>query len=98
MKVGFRLVKAPLQRLSSVVALLSTISVKGKTTVPIEIRQVIGVVPGSRLIWQVLASGRLSVRVKKMTAAELVRCNGTFAHTALQPNRRVAAAPVGGKS
>lgn len=42
----------------------STITAKGQTTVPAEIRQAIGGVPGTRLVWHVLADGRLSVRVK----------------------------------
>ncbi|KLR57836.1 AbrB family transcriptional regulator [Diaphorobacter sp. J5-51] len=49
----------------------STITAKGQTTVPAEIRQAIGGVPGTRLVWHVLAGGRLSVRVKNKTAADV---------------------------
>ncbi|HQS64715.1 MULTISPECIES: AbrB family transcriptional regulator [unclassified Acidovorax] len=49
----------------------STISARGQTTVPIKIRLAIGGVPGTRLVWHVLASGRLAVRVKNKTAADV---------------------------
>ena len=49
----------------------STISAKGQMTVPVEIRQAIGGAPGTRLIWQVLSSGRLAVRVKNKAAADM---------------------------
>lgn len=49
----------------------STITAKGQTTVPAEIRQAIGGVPGTRLVWHVLSGGRLSVRVKNKSAAEV---------------------------
>lgn len=49
----------------------STITAKWRTTVPVEIRQAIGGVPGTRLVWHVLAGGRLSVRVKNKTAADV---------------------------
>lgn len=42
----------------------STITAKGQTTVPADIRQSIGGAPGTRLVWHVLADGRLFVRVK----------------------------------
>jgi bifunctional DNA-binding transcriptional regulator/antitoxin component of YhaV-PrlF toxin-antitoxin module len=49
----------------------STITAKGQTTVPADIRQTIGGVPGTRLVWHVLADGRLFVRVKNKTAADV---------------------------
>jgi antitoxin PrlF len=49
----------------------STITAKGQTTVPADIRQSIGGVPGTRLVWHVLADGRLFVRVKNKTAADV---------------------------
>jgi len=49
----------------------STISAKGKTTVPAEIRRAIGGVPGTRLVWRVLPVGRLSVRVKNKSAVDV---------------------------
>ena len=42
----------------------STITAKGQTTVPADIRQSIGGAPGTRLVWHALADGRLFVRVK----------------------------------
>lgn len=49
----------------------STITAKGQTTVPAEIRKAIGGIPGTRLVWHMLAGGRLFVRVKNKTAADL---------------------------
>lgn len=49
----------------------STITAKGQTTVPADIRQCIGAAPGTRLVWHVLADGRLFVRVKNKTAADV---------------------------
>ena len=49
----------------------STITAKGQTTVPADIRQIIGGSPGTRLVWQVLADGRLFVRVKNKSALDL---------------------------
>ena len=42
----------------------STITAKGQTTVPADIRQTIGGVSGTRLVWHVLSDGLLFVRVK----------------------------------
>ncbi len=49
----------------------STITAKGQTTVPADIRQTIGGVPGTRLVWHVLADGRLFVRVKNKSVMDL---------------------------
>ncbi|MEK7992374.1 MAG: AbrB family transcriptional regulator [Planctomycetota bacterium] len=49
----------------------STITAKGQTTVPAEIRHAIGGVPGTRLVWHVLADGLLTVRVKNKSAADV---------------------------
>lgn len=49
----------------------STITAKGQTTVPADIRQAIGGVPGTRLVWHVRVDGRLFVRVKYKTAADV---------------------------
>lgn len=49
----------------------STITAKGQTTVPADIRQTIGGVPGTRLVWHVLADGRLFVRVKNKSVRDL---------------------------
>jgi antitoxin PrlF len=49
----------------------STITAKGQTTVPADIRQVIGGAPGTRLVWHVLNDGRLLVRVKNRSVLDL---------------------------
>lgn len=49
----------------------STITAKGQTTVPADIRQAIGGAPGTRLVWHVLSDGRLFVRVKNKTAEDV---------------------------
>jgi antitoxin PrlF len=49
----------------------STITAKGQTTVPVEVRQRIGSVPGMRLAWHVLDDGRVFVRVKNKTAEQM---------------------------
>jgi antitoxin PrlF len=49
----------------------STITAKGQTTVPADIRQSIGSAPGTRLVWHVLSDGRLFVRVKNKSALAL---------------------------
>lgn len=49
----------------------STITSKGQTTVPADIRQLIGATAGARLVWHVLADGRLLVRVKNKSALDL---------------------------
>ena len=43
----------------------STITAKGQTTVPADILQRIGGLPRTRLLWHVLADGRVFIRVKK---------------------------------
>ena len=49
----------------------STITSKGQTTVPADIRQAIGGVPGTRLVWHMLSDGRLFVRVKNKSVLDL---------------------------
>ena len=49
----------------------STITAKGQTTVPAEIRQTIGGVAGTRLAWHALNDGRLFVRVKNKSVLSL---------------------------
>ena len=49
----------------------STITAKGQTTVPADIRQAIGGAPGTRLVWHVLNDGRLFVRVKNKSILNL---------------------------
>jgi AbrB family looped-hinge helix DNA binding protein len=42
----------------------STITAKGQTTVPRQVREQLGAGPGTRLVWHVLPDGRLIVRAK----------------------------------
>lgn len=49
----------------------STITAKGQTTVPADIRQLVGGAAGTRLVWHVLADGRLLVRVKNKSVLDL---------------------------
>jgi antitoxin PrlF len=49
----------------------STISSRGQTTIPAEIRRAIGGGSSTRLVWWVIAVGRLSVRVKSKSAVDV---------------------------
>ena len=49
----------------------STITAKGQTTVPRQVREQLGAGPGTRLVWHVLSDGRLFVRVKNKTAQDV---------------------------
>lgn len=49
----------------------STITAKGQTTVPADIRLAIGGAPGTRLVWHSLNDGRLFVRVKNKSVLDL---------------------------
>lgn len=49
----------------------STTTAKSQSAVPADIRQSICGVPGTRLVWHVLADGRLFVRVKSKTAQDV---------------------------
>ena len=42
----------------------STITSKGQTTVPRQVREQIGAGPGTRLVWHVMPDGSLIVRAK----------------------------------
>ena len=42
----------------------STITAKGQTTVPRQVREQIGAGPGTRLVWHVMPDGSLIVRAK----------------------------------
>ncbi len=42
----------------------STLTAKGQTTVPRQIREQIGAGPGTRLVWHVMPGGALMVRAK----------------------------------
>lgn len=49
----------------------STITAKGQTTVPADIRQATGSTSGTRLVWHVLNDGRIFVRVKSKSVLDL---------------------------
>ncbi len=49
----------------------STITAKGQTTVPLQVRNSIGAAPGTRLVWHVLPDGGLIVRAKSKSILDL---------------------------
>jgi len=49
----------------------STITAKGQTTVPQQIREALDAGPGTRLLWYVLPDGSISVRVKSKSILDL---------------------------
>ncbi|RIK92218.1 MAG: AbrB family transcriptional regulator [Burkholderiales bacterium] len=49
----------------------STITAKGQTTVPAGIRERIGAVPGTRLVWHAMPDGSIVVRAKGKTLLDL---------------------------
>ena len=49
----------------------STITAKGQTTVPRAVREQIGAVPGTRLVWHVMPDGSLIVRAKTLSILDL---------------------------
>ena len=49
----------------------STITAKGQTTVPRQVRDHIGAGPGTRLVWHVLPGGGLVVRAKTHSVLDL---------------------------
>ena len=49
----------------------STITIKGQTTVPLQIRQSIGAGSGTRLVWHVMPDGSLIVRAKTKSLLDL---------------------------
>jgi AbrB family looped-hinge helix DNA binding protein len=49
----------------------STVTTKGQTTVPVEVRERIGAGPGTRLVWHVMPDGSVIVRAKTRSILEL---------------------------
>ena len=49
----------------------STITSKGQTTVPLEVRKSIGSAPGTRLVWHVMPDGGVIVRAKNKSILDL---------------------------
>jgi AbrB family looped-hinge helix DNA binding protein len=49
----------------------STITAKGQTTVPAEVREQVKAAPGTRLVWHVLPDGSILVRAKTRSILDL---------------------------
>lgn len=49
----------------------STITAKGQTTVPRQVREQLGAGPGTRLVWHVMPDGSLVVRAKTLSVLDL---------------------------
>ena len=49
----------------------STITAKGQTTVPREVREKLGAGPGTRLVWHIMPNGALLVRAKTRSLLDL---------------------------
>jgi AbrB family looped-hinge helix DNA binding protein len=54
-----------------VIVIESTITSKGQTTVPAEVREQIGAMPGTRLVWHVMPDGSIVVRAKTRSILDL---------------------------
>lgn len=50
----------------------STITAKGLTTVPAEVRELVHAAPGTRLVWTVTPDGAIVVRAKTKSILDLV--------------------------
>lgn len=50
----------------------STVTSKGQTTVPADIRQSMGSTPGTKLVWSPMPDGRVLVRVKNKSVLDMV--------------------------
>ena len=49
----------------------STITAKGQTTVPVQVRDQIGAAQGTRLVWHVMPDGSVIVRAKTKSILDL---------------------------
>lgn len=49
----------------------STITAKGQTTVPADIRALVDAKPGTRLVWSAMPDGTLIVRVKSKSILDM---------------------------
>jgi AbrB family looped-hinge helix DNA binding protein len=49
----------------------STITAKGQTTVPAQIRETIGAGPGTRLVWHLMPDGTIIVRAKTKSILDM---------------------------
>ncbi len=50
----------------------STITTKGQTTVPADVRERLGSTPGTKLVWNPMPDGRVLVRVKNRSVLDMV--------------------------
>ncbi len=51
----------------------STLTYKGQTTVPQQIRDSLGAGPGTKLLWYVLPDGSINVRAKSKSIVDMAR-------------------------
>ena len=49
----------------------STLTSKGQTTVPAEVRAQLGAAPGTRLVWHMMPDGSVVVRAKSMSILDM---------------------------
>lgn len=49
----------------------STVTAKGQTTVPAQVRQKVGAAAGTRLVWHVMPDGSIIVRAKTRSILDL---------------------------
>jgi len=49
----------------------STVTAKGQTTVPAQVRQMVGATAGTRLVWHVMPDGSIIVRAKTRSILDL---------------------------
>ena len=49
----------------------STVTAKGQTTMPAEIRDKVGAAPGTRLVWHLMPDGSIVVRAKTKSILDL---------------------------
>lgn len=49
----------------------STLTAKGQTTVPAEVREQVHAIPGTRLVWTVMPDGTIVVRAKTKSILDL---------------------------
>ncbi len=50
----------------------STVTSKGQTTVPADVRASMGAVPGTKLVWNLMSDGRVLVRAKNRSILDMV--------------------------
>lgn len=49
----------------------STVTAKGQTTVPVQVREMLGAKPGTRLVWHAMPNGVVIVRAKTRSVLDL---------------------------